>query len=128
MNGRIFKWVKLIATGAHYFKYDGNKYRLTPGDTIICTIAPIKPFIDHYECMGEIIDGDLVKVDGDVLQESIPGKDDITLEVVAKGDGYYDVINPNNPDKPINENSLRITAAYTLAGLPVPVKRTRRRK
>jgi hypothetical protein len=117
----IYRWRKRSGTGTHYFKVNGEKHRKTPASPPFdAPMAPIKPFIDEYDCLGKYVNGDLVPMDDHEELEETPGKDDITLEVVAKGRGYFDVINPDNPDKPINDKGLRKEAAYKLAGLEIP--------
>ena len=120
----VYRWKKKENTGAHYFKYNGKKYRITQGKIVDCTIDPIKPFIKQYDCLGEINEeGNVVAVKKEKKKEV---KDDITLKVVPKKGGYYDVINPDNPSKPINDKSLRKEAAYTLAGLDMPKRKVKR--
>jgi hypothetical protein len=119
---RILRWRKLPKTGSHSFMYDGNRYRVTPNQIVECAIEPIKPFIEEYECLGEITDKGVIPV----KEEKEEPKGDITLEVVSRGGGYYNVINPDNPDKPLNDKGLRKKAAYQLAGLEVP--KVKRRK
>lgn len=119
----VYRWKKKENTGAHYFKYDNKKYRITPGKIVDCTIVPIGPFVEQYDCLGEINgEGNVVAV----KEEKKEAKGDITLEVVSKGYGYYDVINPENPDKPINDKKLRKKEAYMLAGLPIPKEKAKR--
>jgi hypothetical protein len=117
----LYKWRKKPGTGSHSFKYNGKWIECWPGDTVICPIDPMGSFHVEYQCIAEVVDGvekpiserpktaeeraaeaELIEPTGLVLQ--------------AKGGGWYDVINPDNPDKPLNDKSMRKEEAEQFLG------------
>lgn len=116
---KIYRWRKKKGTGSHYFSYNGEKNRVVPGKVVDCPVRFVNPCIDQYECLGLIGEGgELIKVDVEkILDESFDFEDDIKLKVIDLGDGLFDVINPANPDKPINEKALSLEDANKLAGV-----------
>lgn len=115
---KVYRWRKLPNTGSHSFVYNGEKHRVVPGDLVECTLDPIRPFKEEYDLLGEVEDDELIPLNENEVEED--EEDDITLQVVSRGGGYYDVINPEDPDNPINDKGLRKKEAYDLAGLEVP--------
>jgi hypothetical protein len=62
-------------------------------------------FIDQYKLIG----GGLSITE----EDEKPGK---SLIIVAKGRGYFDIINVDNPDKPLNDKGLREGQAKKVLG------------
>lgn len=116
---KVYRWRKKEGTGKHYFQYQGKRHRIGPGNYAVCPMRFVNPCIEQYECIGVIGEGgEVLPVDIDAIQNGDQKQEeDIKLEVVALGRGWYDVINPENPDKPINDKALRRDDAYSLAGI-----------
>jgi hypothetical protein len=117
----LYKWKKKPNTGAHYFKWLGKKYSTRPGDTVICPIDAMGSFHEEYECVAEVVDGKEQPIsDCPVLehialeQEAIAQPSD--LKVIHKGFGRYYVINPDNPDSPLNDKAMSKEEAEKFLG------------
>jgi len=125
---KLYRWIKKPQTGSHTFHFEGKRTRLTPNDTITCAKSILGNHLGEYNCLGEFDEnGKLV----DVVEEVKKDKNIPFNLVVVKREksNWYDVINPENPDKPINTKTLKKAEAEALAsGNPIEKKRRARKK
>lgn len=116
---KIYRWKKRPGTGLHSFKYDGQRHFTRPGDAVVAPLSAFGSFSEEYACLGEITEDGLK--DADPIAEQEEAEEEANqipaLEIVPVGGGWYDVINPDNPDKPLNDKSLRKADAQELAGI-----------
>ena len=106
---QVKKFRKKERTGHHTFRVDGKRIKAFPGMVVECTAADLGNQLKHYDCLDALpVESNEEKV------ERIPIKG---LKLVRVGRGLYNVINPDNPDKPLNEEPLRkaMAESFTLA-------------
>ena len=72
-----------------------GKQVIRPGNTVYCLPAELGGAVDMFE---------LLSPRPPEPDELPPGS---TLELYHRGAGWYDVINPDNPEKPYNDKKLR---------------------
>lgn len=114
-----YKFKKKLMTGRHTFFYKDIRHQVLPGGTVVCEKETLGKCLPDYEIIGEVNQEDWTEVKPiNDLQgpEVFEAKGTVTFQVkspviVAKGNGFYDVINPDNPDKPLNEKGLRKSKA-----------------
>ncbi len=90
------KWIKKPNTGRHIFRLKGKRVTMVPGNTITCEESLLHPFLDEYEC--------LEKPAASVLEELEPDNNGLVIEEVEEG--LFNVINPENDGKPLNDSPL----------------------
>jgi hypothetical protein len=99
MVEEIVKWRKKERTGRHILKFDGKRQTVLPGGVVECPERALGNQLRHYERVLPI----LAKVEPKI-DFLVPVK---TLKVVRVSRGLYNVINPDNPDKPLNNEPLK---------------------
>ena len=139
----IQRWKRKPRTGRHSLMVDGQRVTVFPGDIVECSKSAIGGCVHKYELLRTLggtittasIDVATIKKPDDkaaklaksilskeenhiVLQEGSivveePAK---TLEIKSRGTGFYDIVNPDNPSKPLNSKALRKKAAETMLG------------
>lgn len=110
MEELILKWRKKARTGSHRFTYKGKKYRVVPGDIVDCPKAALGAAICYYDCLTpekEII----------VQEEPFEVKN---LVMIQNEDKTWNIINPDNPSKPLNQKGLRKSEATAILGKLYP--------
>lgn len=95
--------------GNHVFKHMGAKMRVPPGGEVTCYPSDLGSHIKNYTVISE---QEVTEQEVEVQVEKEPSI--VTLELKSRGRGYYDIVNPDNPDKPYNDKALRKTAAKKL--------------
>ena len=103
----IKRFRKKPRSGRHVFFYKGKRKSTVPGDIIEVTPGCLGSCIAEYDDLG-FVDSHIVEEVEE--QEKAPTA---ILEIRQRpgAKGYYDIINPTNPDKPLNDKALRKTAA-----------------
>ena len=104
------RWRKKAKTGRHTFRFQGVKITTVPGDVIECFETNLGSCAAEYDCLGPV-DGAPEEVSAEK-----PITDGKTLELVHLGRGYWNIINPDNPDKPLNDKALRKDEAEAILG------------
>ena len=99
----ICRFRKKLNSGRHTFYYNKKRLSVVPGQIVVCTDEALGKNIGTYDRLGIISE---IKE-----SEKIVGN---KLQLVALDGGYYNVINPDNPDKPLNSKALRKSAANKL--------------
>ena len=104
----VKKFRKKDRTGNHIFRIDGNRVKAIPGQIVECTEKDLGNQLKHYECLSVPA---ITAENSD--NEKIPAKG---LKLVRVSRGLYNVVNPDNPDKPLNEEPLRkaMAESFTL--------------
>lgn len=113
----IKRWRRKAQTGAHSFYWRGRKYRVKPGDIVEVPEHVLGSFVEKYD----LVKSPSVKSSNSSnKQKSEQPKEESTqetqedskqLKVVDAGAGYYNIINPDNPDKPLNDDPLTMEEA-----------------
>lgn len=114
------RWRRKAHTGAHSFYWQGRKYRVKPGDTVDVPEHVLGSAIARY---------DLIPSEEDRAsrrrrrqeQEQPPQKPQEVpkgLEIVDIGGGMYDIVNPDNPEKPLNQEPLTLDEAQAFVAGP----------
>lgn len=104
------RWRKKAKTGRHTFRIQGTKTTAVPGDVVECFETDLGSCATQYDCLGSV-----AGTPEEVSAEK-PVSDGKTLKLVLRGRGYYDIINPDNPDKPLNDKALRKAEAEAILG------------
>jgi len=104
------RWRKKAKTGRHTFRFQGVKITAVPGDVVECFETSLGSCVAEYDCLG-LVDGALEEVS--VEKPVTEGK---MLKLVHLGRGYWNIINPDNPDKPLNDKALRKDEAEAIFG------------
>jgi len=104
------RWRKKAKTGRHTFRFQGVKITAVPGDVVECFETSLGSCAAEYDCLGSISGA----------PEEIPAEKSVAegkmLKLVHLGRGYWNIINPDNPDKPLNDKALRKTEAEAILG------------
>ncbi len=106
MSEKEVKYRKLPGTGLHSFRHSGQRYSLKPGDGVT---LPATFSFGSFGNQYEIVFGEPRKKRQRRGQEKQK-----TLEIVKAGPGF-NVINPDNPYKPLNMNPISKDEALYLA-------------
>lgn len=89
---------KKLGTGRHSFKFQGQRYSLVPGDRIeLPSSFDFGSFADQYDVVG----GAKRKR----RKSKKPAPPQKVLEIVKEG-RKFNVVNPDNPDKPLNDKPI----------------------
>ena len=112
-------WKRRVKTGTHRFKIPGIGW---------LTVKPGQPILDQYgemvDCGPEVFGSEAenyIQVGGlPITVKSEAEKAEAKLSPQAayvlqkRGAAYWDVVNPANPEKPVNEKALRKAEAEAL--------------
>lgn len=120
---QIFRWKKKNRTGNHNFGYNGKRYVVSPGQTIEVPGEVLGAAIAKYDCLGVVGDtgGDIVDVTSldDGGEEFVDGKKELNQPIIiphGRSKVRFDIINPDNPDKPLNAKPLKKEEAEKILG------------
>lgn len=121
---QIFKFRKKPQSGRHNFRYDGIRYSVTPGQIIEVPAEVLGLAISKYDHLGPVgeVDRDIIDVTslGEDGQEFIDGKKELAKGPIVIPHGRsktrFDIINPDNPDKPLNDKPLKKEEAEKVLG------------
>ena len=109
MKEEIIRWRRKRGCGSHSFHWNGQKYRISPGQTVEVPESILGSFAEKYERL-EVVGGHsrTAKFEGKEsktteVKASIPPKGPQLIDI---GGGFWDIINPDNPDKPLNDEPL----------------------
>lgn len=106
---KICRWRKKAKTGAHTLRVNGIRTRVLPGGILEGPENLLSASVrDDYELVAVLQGGD--------EEEAKQKEEDVSprFELRQRSGGFYDVINSNNPDKPINSKALRKAKAESL--------------
>ncbi len=114
--------------GSHTYRgLNGTKRHMVPGDEVVCHPKDLGGALNKFEDLGPAAAGQVTILSNGVPVGSLDphSPDDCGLaqrpsepglQIVSRGSGWYDVVNPATGE-PINDAALRRNAAYELAGL-----------
>lgn len=116
----VIRWRRKRGVGSHSFNYNGKRYRVKPGDEISVPASVLGNHVKKYEMLEEVqtpsrsskSDGKSAVVSGEKTLPPPPKGP----QLVDIGGGYWDIINPDNPDKPLNDEPLSYEAALEILG------------
>ena len=91
---------KKDGTGSHSFVMNGKRVRVVSGQTVQCTAEQLGKQLKHYDCLTRGI----TEIIEEKRKPEVIIKD---LKLVRVSRGLYNVINPDNPDKPLNDKPLK---------------------
>jgi len=100
----VCKFRKKLNSGRHVFHYDNKRFSVVPGQIVVCTEEALGKNLSTYDRLGNISETK------EKTEKIIGNK----LQLVPREGGYYDVVNPDNPEKPLNGKALRKSAANKL--------------
>jgi len=108
----LCKYRKKAKTGRHCFKFDGKRYSVVPGNIIEVDGSALGSFIDDYDCLTPV-----------TKRTSLPIAKEADLTNTSNGLGLvkvsrwmYNIINPDNPDKPLNDKPMKKAEAEKIMG------------
>ena len=127
---QIFRWKKKSQSGRHNFGYNGKRYSVIPGQTIEVPREVLGQAIAKYDCLGPVgeTDRDIIDVTSldtetggdDEAKEFVDGEKEPAKELIivphSKSKTRFDIINPDNPDKPLNTKALKKEEAEKVLG------------
>jgi hypothetical protein len=110
----IQRWQRKAQTGSHSFHWQGRKYRVKPGDTVEVPEHILGSFVDKYVLLPS--EEDRANRRRRRQEQEQPARPEPAAppkgpELVDIGGGMYDIVNPDNPDKPLNDEPLTLDQA-----------------
>jgi len=114
---QLHRWKKKDRTGTHSFWYEGVKYTITSG-MVIPVLVPESALggaARHYECLDPIENPIDDSGNPRPALDSPDAKGPIIIPH-GKSKTRFDIINPDNPDKPLNDKPLKKAEAQAALG------------
>lgn len=110
---KMLRYRKKPGTGRHSFRFGGKRYSLIPG----VTVELPEGFLGTFESQYELLAGQkrTVKVETDEPGANEPPQKTLKL-VKARGRGKFNIVNVDNPKKPLNDKPLAEEDALVLMG------------
>ena len=116
----IYRWKKKPQSGRHRFIYAGRRYSVLPGMMVEVPRSALGAAIAKYECLdliGNPIDITMLDSDNpEFIDGSLPAQKELILVPHGNSKTRYDIINPDNPGKPLNDKSLKLEDAEKILG------------
>jgi hypothetical protein len=103
MVEEIARWRKKEKTGRHLFVFQGERKTILPGDFVTCPERALGNQLKHYEKVlpaGTTFIAPIETIIGPPPPIKMP-------KIVRVSRGLFNVINPDNPDKPLNSKPLK---------------------
>jgi len=108
----LCKYRKKAKTGRHCFKFDGKRYSVVPGDVIEVEESALGSFVEDYDCLTPATKRtSLPMVKEADLTDTSSG-----LALVKVSRWMYNIINPDNPGKPLNDSPMKKAEAEKIIG------------
>jgi hypothetical protein len=101
---RISKWRKKAKTGRHLFISGGVRKTIMPGDIVECTEQALGNQAKHYERLTPAVKE---------VEKEEPAK---MLQLVKVSRYTYNIVNPDNPKKPLNDKPMKKEDAESMLG------------
>ena len=114
----LCKYRKKAKTGRHCFKYEGKRHSLVPGDTIEVPEGFLGSFEKDYDCLT------VVKSTPEPIKIEEPIAPPKELHLIRVQRGMYNIINPDNPDKPLNDAPMKKKDAEAIMGKMMEIPKT----
>ena len=93
-------------TGRHIVRIDGVRRSIAPGDTVVCEKKDLGTNIEYlYTCLSPM---------ADQVEEVVEAKHKAFEIVKVEGKRLYNIVNPDNVSKPLNDKPLSRAAAIKL--------------
>lgn len=114
MEEQVKRWRKKPRTGRHLLRIDGQKVTVLPGGVVTCPASCLGAAIHKYDCLG-VVGGEREVIDITNLETEEPQKVK-TLLLRPRGRGWFDIVNPDNPTKPLNSKAMKEEEAKEVLG------------
>jgi len=114
----LCKYRKKAKTGRHSFKYDGKRFSVVPGDVVEVPEGFLGSFEKDYDCLTA------VKPISEPAKIQIPTTPPKELHLVRVQRGMYNIVNPDNPDKPLNDAPMKKSEAEKIMGKMMEIPKT----
>lgn len=108
----IYRWRKKAKTGSHYFNLNGQKVRITPGQEVVAPEKALGSAVSQYDRLEEIQSETEENNSKRSTKKKVAKKEEqevvkeVHLSAESIGDNQYNVFNPDNPEKPLNDRPL----------------------
>ena len=96
-----FRYQRKKGLGTHRFRLGGAMVVVKSGDTVTCDPSDLKDNLNQYDCLD---------AEGRIQAAAKPTARTPEL-VPAEQKNLFNVVNPDFPDRPLNEKPLRKKAA-----------------
>jgi len=115
----LCKYRKKAKTGRHCFKFDGKRYSVVPGEVIEVEEFALGSFVEDYDCLTPVIKRTSIPMAKEAdLTDTSSG-----LALVKVSRWMYNIINPDNPGKPLNDKPMKKAEAEKIIGEMREVKK-----
>ena len=116
---RMKRWKKKPRTGSHYLRIDGVMTRVRPGETVDCTELALGSNIKNYDVVIDLPESTVEPIPEETIEPPGTEPEDapagtppyVGLEMYDIGGGFWDILNPDNPEKPLNDEPLTLEEA-----------------
>ena len=108
----LCKYRKKAKTGRHCFKFDGKRYSVVPGDVVEVPEGFLGSFEEDYDCLTPVIK----RTQLPVANEPVVADTQNSLTLVKVSRWMYNIINPDNPGKPLNDSPMKKAEAEKIIG------------
>jgi len=115
----LLKYRKKAKTGRHCFKFDGKRYSVVPGDVIEVEESALGSFVEDYDCLTPATKRTSLPMAKEAdLTDTSSG-----LALVKVSRWMYNIVNPDNPGKPLNDKPMKKAEAEKIIGEMREVKK-----
>ena len=115
----LCKYRKKAKTGRHCFKFDGKRYSVVPGNIIEVDGSALGSFVEDYDCLTPATKRTSLPIAKEAdLTDTSSG-----LALVKVSRWMYNIINPDNPSKPLNDKPMKKAEAEKIIGEMREVKK-----
>ena len=115
----LCKYRKKAKTGRHCFKFDGKRYSVVPGDVIEVEESALGSFVEDYDCLTPVTKRTSLPIAKEAdLTDTSSG-----LALVKVSRWMYNIINPDNLGKPLNDKPMKKAEAEKIIGEMREVKK-----
>lgn len=96
-----FRYQRKKGLGTHRFRFGGAMVVVKSGDTVTCDPSDLKDNLNQYDCLDAV----------GRIQAAAKPTARVPELVPAEQKNLFNVVNPDFPDRPLNEKPLRKKAA-----------------
>ena len=108
----LLKYRKKAKTGRHCFKFDGQRYSVVPGDVVEVPEGFLGSFKEDYDCLTPATK----RTSLPMAKEPDLADNQNGLALVKVSRWRYNIVNPDNPDKPLNDKPMKKAEAEKMMG------------
>jgi len=108
----LLKYRKKAKTGRHCFKFDGKRYSVVPGDVVEVEESALGSFVEDYDSLTPVTKRTSLPIAKEAdLTDTSSG-----LALVKVSRWMYNIINHDNPGKPLNDKPMKKAEAEKIIG------------